>query len=158
MEFMILNRTQITKISPEVPHVVISITETEKRFPTVKGMKNDNKNLKGVLRQKYTDEDDVEDAKFRGQRWMMMSDEQAREVLDFVDIQKDDIELIVCQCDGGVCRSSATAAALSVILNGSRTDNWIFQNGSPYVPNMYVYRKILVTKMMDELERIEKEK
>lgn len=144
MEFLILNRQLITRISPNVPHIVISITEPCNRFPQIKGVLNNNSNFCGVLRQCYTDEDDMNDA-IRGKiDHHMFTDEQAIDVLKFVNfhIRKNNIECVVCQCDGGISRSSATAAALSFILNGPGTEQWIFDHGE-FFPNKFVYNKIL---------------
>lgn len=150
MDFLILNRGQVGKISLDVPHVVISICEPEKKFPHIKGWWNKNPNLLGIIRLKYTDEDSPADAIRVGQEHYLFTDEQADKVLDFIENMKDRVELIICQCDGGISRSSGTAAALSVILNGSRSDNWIF-NSPQYVPNMFVYRKLL-SRWVDRME------
>ena len=62
----------------------------------------------------------------------------AEQILDFVDSYRDNIDLIVVHCEAGISRSSATAGALSLILN--KTDQYFFDN---YLPNALVYRKII---------------
>ena len=98
----------------------------------------------GVLSLVYTDEDDIKESSFYGRGHLLITDDQAYEVCSFACRFKDKAKCIVSQCDGGISRSSATAAALSDILNGPRSSKWIFDSPA-YVPNMYVYRKIFNT-------------
>jgi len=72
----------------------------------------------------------------------LMTKDDAQKIVDFIIKYRNTVDYIVCQCGAGISRSSATAAASSVILNGSRSDNWIF-NSPKYRPNMLVYRLIL---------------
>ena len=136
MEFMVLNRGQVTVVNPKTEHIIISICEPHKEYANV----NENDLCQGVLRLKYTDEDDIERARKIGQEHLLMTDEQAHDVVEFVKKYADNVNLIICQCDGGVCRSSGTAAAISLILDG--TDKWVFDNNA-YIPNMFVRRKII---------------
>jgi len=66
----------------------------------------------------------------------------AAQILDFVAAFKDTVELIVVHCEAGISRSSATAGALSLILNCE--DQYFFDH---YLPNALVYRKILTVAM-----------
>jgi len=136
MKFLITNRHSITYLKPEVDHVVISICEPENSFPD---LPENNKRL-GLLQLKFTDLDRVDTAREIGQEHMLMTKDQAKEVLSFVNEYKNKVELIICQCDGGVSRSSGTAAALSKILNND--DEWVFSSTN-YVPNMHVYRLLI---------------
>lgn len=136
MKFLITNRDKITCLKLEISHIVISICEPEKDFPE---LLENNKRL-GLLQLIFTDEDKVGSAKQIGQEHLLMTKEQAQEVISFIDKHSDLAEAIVCQCDGGISRSSGMAAALSKILNGD--DSWIF-NSKEYVPNMYVYKMIM---------------
>lgn len=79
-------------------------------------------------------------------------EDMAKNLLNFVREYLFYIDLIVCQCHAGISRSSATAAALSKILN--RTDMWVFENdhfiyssgwsvNERWVPNNLIYRTIL---------------
>lgn len=146
MEFLILDRSKINKISPEVSHIIISVTEPKNNFPKVKSIFNQSSNFKGILRQRFTDEDDMNDAIRGGIDCFMFTDEQATDIIKFVNfhIRKNDVQCIICQCDGGISRSSAIASALSVILNGKDSDQWIFENTN-FRPNEFVYEKILET-------------
>jgi len=62
----------------------------------------------------------------------------AEQILDFINAYKDIVDLIVVHCEAGISRSSATAAALSLILNGE--DQFFYDH---YLPNALVYRKII---------------
>ena len=53
---------------------------------------------------------------------------------------KKDLNLVICQCDGGMCRSAAIAAALSVVFNGIGSDLHIFKIKNP---NILVYNVML---------------
>jgi predicted protein tyrosine phosphatase len=64
---------------------------------------------------------------------------QAREILDFVDAHKDEVNLIIVHCHAGISRSAGTAAALSYILNG--TDDAVVRIRPCF--NRFVYRTIL---------------
>jgi predicted protein tyrosine phosphatase len=136
MNFMVLNRHNVTIVLPETNHIIISICEPHKDFVNIP----DNKYCKDILQLKYTDEDDIKRASYFGQLDQLFTDKQAQKVIDFVMKYKDEIELIICQCDGGISRSSGTAGALGIILNND--DKFIF-NKSLFVPNMFVYRKLL---------------
>jgi len=66
-----------------------------------------------------------------------------KQILDFVHrnlaSSKHRFNLIVCQCDAGISRSRATAAALSKIFNGN--DDEYFGNATPV--NSTIYNNIL---------------
>lgn len=68
-----------------------------------------------------------------------MDNKDAKNIVDFVETFKNEVDLIVVHCEAGISRSSATAGALSLVLNGS--DKEFFEG--TYYPNMFVYRKIL---------------
>jgi predicted protein tyrosine phosphatase len=79
-------------------------------------------------------------------------EDMAKNLLNFVREYLINIDLIVCQCHAGISRSSATAAALSKILNND--DMWVFENerftytstwsvNERWVPNNLIYRTIL---------------
>lgn len=65
--------------------------------------------------------------------------EDAKQVMDLVEAHPE-AEHILVHCTAGISRSSAVAAALHKILNGS--DEAIFNN-KRYRPNMRVYRMML---------------
>ena len=68
----------------------------------------------------------------------LMSDEDAKTVVDFVERYKD--KRILVHCDAGISRSSAVAAAILKHYTGD--DSMIFDSRW-YNPNRWVYRKVL---------------
>lgn len=115
-------------------HVVISICEPHKEFVELP----ENEKRVGLLQLKYTDDD----RPTQHNTGKLFTPEHAVQVLELVLPRIKELDLVVCQCDGGVSRSSGTAAALSKIVNND--DNWVFNNRR-YVPNMLVYRTLLNT-------------
>ena len=68
----------------------------------------------------------------------LMSNEDARKVVGFVEKYKD--KLILVHCDTGISRSSAVAAA--ILKHYAGDDSVIFDNPM-YNPNRWVYRKVM---------------
>ena len=73
---------------------------------------------------------------------IMFNESHAIEILNLLLTEQHNISHGIFQCDAGISRSSATAAAISKIIYG--TDEWVFNNPH-YVPNMQIYRTILNT-------------
>ena len=141
MKIRVMNRYDIQDAEFECPHIVISITDDVEFFPPIP-----EKNCQGVLQIAVWDTEDGKN--FRSIHNFGTSDipmdkifttHHAREILEFVFKHLPSTELIVCQCDVGLSRSAATAAALSKILNGS--DEKFFK--SPYIPNRLIYKTII---------------
>ena len=65
----------------------------------------------------------------------------AEAVWRFVDKYKDEVDLIVVNCELGISRSSGMSAAISKILNGDDMDFFKY-----FIPNMDVYRKMMEVK------------
>ncbi len=68
----------------------------------------------------------------------LMSDEDAKKIVEFVKKYKD--KRILVHCDAGISRSSAVAAAILKHYTGD--DSMIFDSRW-YNPNRWVYRKVL---------------
>jgi len=68
----------------------------------------------------------------------MFEKHHAKEIIKFVEVRKQAIDLIIVNCVAGVSRSAGVAAALSKILN--KDDMYFFKN---YWPNMRIYSFIL---------------
>jgi len=141
MNIRVMNRYDIQGAEFDCPHIVISITDDAEFFPNIP-----EKNCQGILQIAVWDTEDGKN--FRSIHNFGASDiptdkifntHHAKEILEFVFKHLHKIELIVCQCDVGLSRSAATAAALSKILNGSDED--FFQ--SPYIPNKLIYETII---------------
>lgn len=133
MLFWILNRADAEKYSGSIdtPHITISITDEG----SPKAIFDTNEYRRGLLRVKF---DDV-DSKIPGQ--YPITDAEAAEIARFVDVMKSKVNLIVVHCEGGIARSSATAAAIAFFLDRP-TSNDIFKD-KRYRPNMLVFRKVL---------------
>lgn len=83
------------------------------------------------------DFDDIE----KNDEGKCFTEEDAKNIVAFLnshDLTK--VDKIICSCDGGVSRSAAMAAALSLYLNG---DDWNIWGNAQYVPNLTVYRTLL---------------
>ena len=132
MKFSIMGEYWAHQFQPSIPTIVISITDPTSKHPEYP----ENNLLLDVLKIHF---DDIED-KFS--TLTVFNENHAKEILEFVNKYKDKTERIVCQCQAGISRSSATAAALSIILDGHGSDNWIFSDRR-YIPNMKVYRTLL---------------
>lgn len=84
---------------------------------------------------------DIDDPKFaKEHKYKIMNENQANQIIDFVEEYKDIVDFFLVHCSAGVCRSPGCAAALSTIYNGNARE--IFQYPL-YIPNMHVYRTIL---------------
>lgn len=69
----------------------------------------------------------------------IFSDEQARQIAEFVLRHSRETEVLICQCHYGQSRSAGCAAAITEHFNGNGID--IFANDN-YYPNKLVYRKV----------------
>jgi predicted protein tyrosine phosphatase len=125
MKFQIMSFSKLEKAEFKDSTVAISIS-VDQTHPNIFSKKN----LLQFLCLTFADRDSGSE---------IMTKEQAKDILKFVEIHKDK-HLIVCQCDAGISRSSAVAAALSKIYFDD--DTWVF-NDKQYRPNMHVYRTIL---------------
>jgi hypothetical protein len=121
-----------------VDHIVISMSDDEKFFPPIP-----EKNCLGILKIEVFDWDGEIlkslycDGKPVPQNKIYNS-EHAKKVLEFVFTFLDKVKIIVAQCDAGISRSSATAAALSKIIRND--DDSFFKI---YYPNKLIYSTIL---------------
>lgn len=68
-----------------------------------------------------------------------MTDDQANQIVEFVNRWKDGVGLICVNCQAGICRSSAVAVELSLWLN--KHDSGILDNYL-YHPNRHVRRMV----------------
>jgi predicted protein tyrosine phosphatase len=90
---------------------------------------------------------DVEQNRFDKSRkvwYNTITDEDVKQIYNLVKAIKDyqDIVLVV-QCEAGISRSAAIAAAVSQYVNGD--NKWIFNK---FFPNMNVYSKVLERLMI----------
>lgn len=101
--------------------------------------------LEEVLRLSFHDIDEQfkDIGKEIPSKYESMTDENGREVANFVEKHKD-VDLLIVQCDAGISRSSGMAAA--ILKHQTGNDSRIFDNPR-FVPNRRVYRKTLQALM-----------
>jgi predicted protein tyrosine phosphatase len=146
MHIAIASRLMAEKASAliKTPHAIISITDPDSGLPSFAP----NENRIGILSLRFYDLEDISDqmapkdaveylAQFGDG---LFKDDQAAQIVDFVEGIKDRIKGILVHCEAGVSRSAAVAAVIELVLNGS--DERVFQDRR-YSPNQYVYRKLL---------------
>ena len=137
MLFKVFNR-QDAKTFQYMSHdyisAVISITDSDKN--NIVFQKNSENNIRSVLLLQF---DDVE-AHSCGKNEVVISNEDAQNIVKFVNANKNKVDCFVVNCEGGVSRSAGCCAAIMLALIGD--DSAIFNN--PFkCPNMTVYRKVL---------------
>jgi len=142
MRIIVQSRDMIRELKVDEPYIVISIYEPDD--PEGPAKLKESKHLLDVLRLTFHDIDDAGTYRTlypnsaKAKKLVSISDAQAKEIVEFVTKHICDVEVIVCQCDAGISRSSAVAAALSKCIHG--VDDFYFEN---YLPNMLVYRKVM---------------
>lgn len=136
-EFNVYSRQAIEDAAAhEVPHIIISIRTPGDRHAILRT----NEHTLNVLRLSFHDLNDaaMEHVEVRDQyEAECFNAEHARRILAIVKTNPDAQRLIV-NCDAGISRSPAVAAALSKIL--ARDDSYFF---SRYCPNSRVHRTVL---------------
>jgi predicted protein tyrosine phosphatase len=136
MDFLVLGRAEACHVSPEVPYIVISITTPE----APQALLAECPHRREVLRLQFHDieEPQPELTVVSGEVVRLITEEDARSIVEFVQKHRGSVRLIVCQCDAGMSRSAGVGAALSRWLQ--KEDAAFFRH---YLPNQLVYRTIL---------------
>lgn len=122
---LVLGRREIRDPFADQPHIVISISGPGDPLPEV----YPGDQCLAVLRLCFDDVKTAADSRFRA-----FHPRDARDIVEFVQAHPD--TLIVCQCEAGICRSAAVAAALSLWLNGAGHEAWFMEH---YLPNPLVF-------------------
>ena len=163
MLFRVLNRKDAKNfqyLNHDYTSAIISITDSDKT--NIVFEKTAENNIRSILLLKF---DDVE-AHSHAPNEVVISNEDAQKIVQFVNANKDKVDCFVVNCEGGVSRSAGCCAAIMLALTGD--DSAIFNNPSK-CPNMTVYRRVLNaffeagyfsddTKSLSEEEIAEKEK
>jgi len=134
LQFIVLNEYSVQKYDIAEKHILISITSPGYEHPKLP----ESKSRLGLLQIKFHDID--KDLIIKGKKYPAFTKEQANIILDFFNKYKSRANTIICQCEVGVSRSPAVAAALCKI--NKQNDNKFFKY---YCPNMFVYRTLLNT-------------
>ena len=153
MKFTILNREQAEIYEYSEPHVNISISSPKDPRAVLSPLAMGRK---ASLFLEFHDIDDIElngapiimngivlkekPGQYYQDRVQCITQEQAKQIINFFNEWKSEVNLFVINCYAGISRSSATAAALAILCGQS--DKFVFQN-KKYHPNMLVYRTIL---------------
>lgn len=144
IEILVASRKMLEnkELVVNTPHILISISgapfDIDPLHLGSSNVKYDSDLCVDSLYLKFDDADDRDSEANLGK--ILFSENQARQVIDFVQKYTDKVWTIICQCEGGISRSSGTAAALAKILNG---DDTFFFKCPRYRPNMWVYSRIL---------------
>jgi predicted protein tyrosine phosphatase len=147
MHIAITNRVIAEKASALIksPHAIISITDPDSDLPNFAP----NENRLGILSQQFYDIEDISDemslkdaVEYITQFGHgLFKDDQAAEIVDFMERIEGRAKGILVHCEAGVSRSAAVAAVIELVLNGS--NERVF-NDRRYSPNLYVYTKLLL--------------
>ena len=137
--FLVLSRQQVMEYILDIPHVCISVRDPG----SVKAKLPENTSRLDSLYLEFDDLDFEPDRVLFDEktprRAVMFKETEARKILEFYN--KWDVRIFIINCEAGISRSAAIAAALSKI--SGYDDSLFFKK---YHPNRLVYRKILEAK------------
>ncbi len=131
MKFAVKSRDETVQMSHEnlkEKVIIVSITDKHSNYPNFAP----NENIIGILKLQF---DDVE-----GWEIGHITNNDARDILNFVENFVQVAERIIVHCEYGISRSSGICAALMLLLK--EKDDYVLEN--PYFcPNIYCYRSVL---------------
>jgi len=132
MEIKILNQNEIEKQSHLIKksHILISVYSPSGK----KAKLRKNPHRLSTLFVVFSDIDKL----VNYSKDILFTELMAREILNFFEKFKDNIEMLIINCESGISRSAAIGAALMYIME--KDDKEIFKK---YIPNRFVYRTIL---------------
>jgi predicted protein tyrosine phosphatase len=136
IQFLVLGREEIKNFTFENSYLVISITDPQNSDAEI----IQSPNLVDIIRLKFDDIGKPKKFQFENSTDILMNSEQAKQILEFVKKNLSKVELIVCQCEQGMSRSPAIAAALSRILQNE--DEYFLKN---FWANRWVYDLLIET-------------
>ena len=150
MRVRIKSRAEIEKLSSEYPFpfksALISITNNGCDFAELKNkpdflLQLSFDDISGYIFEEELGRSPTEEERaIIEEKYHMISDEQAKQIADFYHSVKDKARVIFCQCEYGISRSAAVAAA---ILEYSSRDGITIFEDDKYHPNKTVYKKVL---------------
>jgi predicted protein tyrosine phosphatase len=117
------------------PYLWISITGTNcsPAYPYK------NENCVGILELKF-DDILIPMVGPNGLKYKLFTEQQAKDIVDFVDKHRENVEIICVHCYAGISRSAGVGAAISLYLNG---DDHNIASGFGFQPNAHVKSLIL---------------
>jgi predicted protein tyrosine phosphatase len=126
----VLDEEKIKKYYIRENHIVISVASPNTKYPELPK----SESRMGLLQLTFSDVDkEIDNPKVS-----LFNQKHAKSILDFFQCYKRIIKTVICQCEAGISRSSAIAAALSKIIGQS--DDKYFKY---YIPNRFIYRLLL---------------
>ena len=137
MFFKVLSRSDCKRfqhMKHDYVSAIISITDSDKT--NIVFEKTAENNIRSILLLQF---DDVE-AHSHAKNEVVISDNDAKRIVKFVNANKNKVDCFIVNCEAGVSRSAGCCAAIMLALTGDDSD--IFDNPSK-CPNMTVYRKVL---------------
>lgn len=127
------SRQHAKQFACDKPWAAISISTHAHEFPELR-----EKNRVGLLQLCFADMANTDvDTETKA---TMFSEDQAQQILDFVEMHWNNIDTLLVHCEFGLCRSPAIAAAISKIKIGDGTDDYYWKR---YIPNSYVYTTMM---------------
>jgi predicted protein tyrosine phosphatase len=130
MIIKVLSRNSVKKFKTSEKHIVISVRDPESNKVELP----EQKSRLDVLYLTFHDLDKEHPSK----TIVLFAKSQAELVWKFVQKYKNNINMIVVNCEAGISRSAGIAGALSKVLDGQ--DDFYFKH---YCPNRLVYRTML---------------
>jgi predicted protein tyrosine phosphatase len=142
MQFFILGREEIGRFELSHKYIVISIKDPRSEDAELP----ESYNRVDVLRLAFHDWNEKQreyiEKEFptspTAQKMVYFNEDDAKAVVDFVLKHKDEVEVIVTQCEAGISRSAGMAAGICKGLG--QDDSQIFLK---YLPNSLVYKLVL---------------
>lgn len=135
--FLVLGREEIKSFEPSVKSILISVTDPENAQAEI----IESKNFVGILRLKFHDIGKAKTFENETGNDVSMSVSDVNKIWNFVSKNLSKAKLIVCQCEQGVSRSAAIAAAISRVLQNE--DEYFFEH---FWVNRYVYDLLIEHK------------
>lgn len=142
IEIFVFSQKGIQEFVTDRPHIIISIREPNSPgYDVQKATIPESPNCIGILWLDFCDMDGERFPKTQTmpEEYKLFSDDDAKSILTFLKLTYKYINLIAVQCPGGISRSAAVAGALAKVLGQDDSKFFI----RPYVPNKFIYRKIL---------------
>jgi predicted protein tyrosine phosphatase len=136
MKFIVVGRDEIERgIVVRTPYVVISITDPGKPRPTIRK----SAGFRDVLFLQFHDAV-PDDGVAPTEEIVFMTPDHAAAIWAFVSRYHDTVGTIVVQCEQGMSRSPAVAAAIAKHLG--KNEKPFFRE---FAPNQYVYDLLIAT-------------
>lgn len=126
----VLSRKGAEEFKTNERHIIISVSDPD----STKANLPEQKSRVDALFLSFHDLD----KEYPSDKVVLFAKNMAELVWAFVNKYKDDVKLIVVNCEAGISRSAGIAGAISKVLDGE--DDYYFKH---YCPNRLVYRTML---------------